>query len=63
MINFVTKYCFQLFQVSYNILYHFLNELGIIVIYAHAGIPFQYQSGDSCIRTNDSLQVGNDIIQ
>ncbi|MCX6152945.1 MAG: hypothetical protein NT007_02170 [Candidatus Kapabacteria bacterium] len=27
----------------------------------HAGITFQYQSGDSCIRTNDSLQVGNDI--
>ncbi|MCX6153135.1 MAG: hypothetical protein NT007_03130 [Candidatus Kapabacteria bacterium] len=29
---------------------------------SNAGIPFQYQSGDSCIRTNDSLQVGNDII-
>ncbi|MCX6153512.1 MAG: hypothetical protein NT007_05075 [Candidatus Kapabacteria bacterium] len=29
---------------------------------SHAGIRFQYQSGDSCIRTNDSLQVGNDII-
>ncbi|MCX6155919.1 MAG: hypothetical protein NT007_17365 [Candidatus Kapabacteria bacterium] len=23
------------------------------VICAYAGIPFQYQSGDSCMRTND----------
>ncbi|MCX6154972.1 MAG: hypothetical protein NT007_12520 [Candidatus Kapabacteria bacterium] len=28
---------------------------------SHAGIPIQYQSGDSCIHTNDSLQVGNNI--
>ncbi|MCX6154321.1 MAG: hypothetical protein NT007_09180 [Candidatus Kapabacteria bacterium] len=33
-----------------NILISFPNELRIIVNPAHVGIPFQYQSGDSCIR-------------
>ncbi|MCX6153876.1 MAG: hypothetical protein NT007_06945, partial [Candidatus Kapabacteria bacterium] len=32
-------------QVFYQSIY--------IVISAHAGIPIQYQSGDSCIRRND----------
>ncbi|MCX6155712.1 MAG: hypothetical protein NT007_16280 [Candidatus Kapabacteria bacterium] len=29
---------------------------------SHAGIPFHGAIEDSCIRRNDSLQVGNDII-
>ncbi|MCX6153133.1 MAG: hypothetical protein NT007_03120 [Candidatus Kapabacteria bacterium] len=39
------------------------NSVDVVSFYtvSHAGIPFQYKSGDFCIRTNDSLQVGNDI--
>ncbi|MCX6155389.1 MAG: hypothetical protein NT007_14645 [Candidatus Kapabacteria bacterium] len=37
------------------------RNIHVSVILAHAGIPFHGAIGNSCIRTNDRLQVGNDI--